>query len=95
MAYRFSERATLDAYAIYEHSVNQFGQHGADRYFEIMLAAARFISDNPLASPERSESIHKVRVRYFGAHLLVYQVVDGDVIIQRIFHQSQDWAALF
>ncbi|WP_162247390.1 type II toxin-antitoxin system RelE/ParE family toxin [Devosia sp. Root635] len=30
----------------------------------------------------------------FGAHLLVYQLDDNDVVIQRVFHQSQDWVDL-
>lgn len=94
MAYSFSEQATLDGYVLFEASLNQYGLRAADRYFEIMLEAAQFASDHPLLSPERTQTSIRVRVRYFGAHLLVYQMVDGDVVIRRIFHQSQDWAEL-
>lgn len=60
----------------------------------IMLDADQFASDNPLASPERVDTAIAVRVRYFGAHLLAYQL-DGDgVVIQRVLHQSQDWVDL-
>ena len=91
MAYRFSEQAALDAEALYQASLDRFGQRAAERYFAIMLGAAQFAADHPLASPERSDSSIPLRVRYFGAHLLVYQTVEGGIVIQRIFHQSQDW----
>ena len=32
-----------------------------------------------------------VRVRYFGSHLLVYEIDDPDIVILRILHQAQDW----
>ena len=92
MAYRFSERALLDADELYRSSLVQFGQRAAERYFAIMLDAAQFAADHPYASPERAGSSIPLRVRYFGAHLIVYQTVNDDIVIQRIFHQSQDWA---
>jgi len=91
MAYRFSKRAIADTEALYEASLVQFGQRLADRYFKIMLDAAQFASDYPFAAPERAGTSLPLRVRYFGAHLLVYQVVDDGIVIQRVFHQSQDW----
>lgn len=94
MGYRFSEKASQDAYAIYEASLEQFGERAADKYFEIMLEATKFAGEYPLASPERAETTPPLRVRYFGAHLIVYEVLDRDVVIQRIFHQSQDWLDL-
>ena len=94
MVYRFSERAIIDTEALYEASLTQFGLRSADRYFAIMLDAAQFASDHPFAAPERADCSIPVRVRYFGAHLLVYQLDDNDVIIQRVFHQSQDWFEL-
>ena len=94
MGYRFSERAIRDTDALYQASLTQFGQRAADRYFAIMLDAAQFASDNPLASPERADTSIAVRVRYFGAHLLAYQLDGDDVVIQRVFRQSQDWVDL-
>ncbi|MFN4209021.1 MAG: type II toxin-antitoxin system RelE/ParE family toxin [Devosia sp.] len=94
MGYRFSERAILDTEALYEASLIQFGQRAADRYFDIMLNAAQFAADHPLASPERTEISIPLRVRYFGAHLLVYQLIEDEVVIMRVFHQSQDWLEL-
>lgn len=91
MAYRFSERAVLDAEALYQASLTQFGQRAADRYFAMMLDAAQFAADHPLAAPERLDSVIPFRVRLFGAHLLVYRLVEEDVVIYRVFHQTQDW----
>lgn len=91
MGYRFSEQALNDADALYQSSLDQFGPRAAERYFAIMLNAAQFAADHPLASPERTGSSIPLRVRYFGAHLLVYQTVEGGIVIQRIFHQNQDW----
>lgn len=92
MGYRFSEQALLDADNLYSSSLVDFGHRAAERYFAIMLNAARFAADHPYASPERSGSSIPLRVRYFGAHLIVYQIVGSEIVIQRIFHQGQDWA---
>jgi plasmid stabilization system protein ParE len=92
MGYRFSEQALLDADTLYANSLAQFGHRAAERYFAIMLSAAQFAADHPFASPERAGSLIPLRVRYFGAHLIVYQTVEGGIVVQRIFHQSQDWA---
>lgn len=94
MGYRFSNQAVIDGNAIYRASLNMFGQRAADRYFTQMLNSAQFAADNPLFAPERTETSIAVRVRYFGSHLLVYQILDDDIVIRRIFHQSQDWADL-
>ena len=94
VAYSFSSRAILDTEALYAASLAQFGQRAADRYFAIMLDAAQFASDHPLAAPERVDCLIPVRVRYFGAHLLVYRLAGDDVVIVRVFHQSQDWIDL-
>lgn len=59
-----------------------------------MPNAAQFAADHPLASPERTEISIPLREPYFGAHLLVYQLIDDEVVIQRVFHQSQDWLEL-
>lgn len=94
MAYFISERAAEDIYWLYEQGKRQFGARTADAYQALLGEAVQFAADHPLASPRRETATGPVRVRYFGSHLIAYDVVDGDIVVQRVFHQSQDWADL-
>jgi plasmid stabilization system protein ParE len=97
MAFRFSEQAILDGAKLYAASVQQFGRRSAEKYTSMMMDAAQLAADFPLSAPERhGTAIKSYRLRWFGAHLLVYDYDEqsGDVIIQRVLHQRQDWQDL-
>ena len=93
MAYFISERAAEDIYWLYEQGKRQFGERAADAYQVLLGDAIQFAARHPLASPVRETATGPVRVRYFGSHLIAYDVVDDDIVVQRVFHQSQDWDA--
>jgi len=59
----------------------------------LLGSAVRFAADHPLASPVRENAISPARVRYFGSHLIIYDCVGDDIVVQRVFHQHQDWDA--
>ena len=91
MAYFISEQAAADIYWIYEQSKRQFGERAADAYQVLLGEAVIFAASHPQASPVRETAMGPVRVRYFGSHLLAYDIVNEDIIVQRVFHQGQDW----
>jgi len=91
MAYFISEQAAADIYWIYEQSKRQFGERAAGAYQVLLGEAVIFAAAHPQASPVRETPMGPVHVRYFGSHLLAYDIVDEDIIVQRVFHQGQDW----
>jgi toxin ParE1/3/4 len=91
MAYAISARAVEDIYWIYESGKRQFGPHSADLYQALLRDAVEFAADHPAASPIRDFPSGAVRVRYFGSHLIVYEIDDPDILVLRVFHQLQDW----
>jgi len=93
MAYLISARAADDIYWIYQQSKQQFGERAADAYQVLLGEAVRFAAAYPLACPVREDTSNPARVRYFGSHLIVYDCVGDDIVVQRVFHQHQDWDA--
>jgi toxin ParE1/3/4 len=91
MAYAMSARAVEDIYWIYESGKRQFGERSANLYQALLRDAVEFAATHPTASPIRDSPSGAVRVRYFGSHLIVYEVDDPDIVVLRVFHQRQDW----
>jgi toxin ParE1/3/4 len=91
MAYAISARAAEDIYWMYESGNRQFGQHSADLYQALLKDAVEFVAAYPAAAPIRDFPSGAVRVRYFGSHLIVYEIDDPDILVLRVFHQRQDW----
>ena len=91
MAYSISERAAADIYWLYEQGKRQFGERTAASYQVLLGEAVEFAAAYPLASLVRETADGPVRVRYFGSHLIAYDVVGEDIVVVRVFHQSQDW----
>ena len=89
MGYVISERAADDIYWMYETGKRQFGERSAALYSALLRDAVEFAAAFPSASPLRDFASGPVRVRYFGSHL----IHDPDIVVLRVFHQSQDWEA--
>lgn len=91
MAYAISARAAEDIYWLYESGKRQFGERSANLYQALLRDAVEFAAEHPAASPVRDFPSGAVRVRYFGSHLIVYEIDDPDILVLRVFHQLQDW----
>lgn len=91
MAYFISDRAAEDIYWIFEQGKRQFGERSAVAYQVLLGEAIIAAAAHPLAGPLRETATGPARVRYFGSHLVVYDISGEDIIVQRIFHQHQDW----
>jgi toxin ParE1/3/4 len=91
MAYVISAAAAGDIYWLYESGKRQFGERSATIYQSLLRDAIEFAAAHPNASPLRDFTSGPVRVRYFGSHLIVYEIDDPDILVLRVFHQSQDW----
>ncbi len=92
MSYRLTRRAELDLIGIYRFGAETFGLAQADSYHDRLEAMFRLLSEQPLLARERTEIDPPVRVHPCGSHVIVYVTTDdGDVLIVRVRHGSEDW----
>ncbi|KTT75001.1 hypothetical protein NS334_03890 [Sphingomonas endophytica] len=94
MGYRLSDEADEDYFSIYLHGVETFGEEQAERYADLLDRAFAFLGDHPRAGRERLELREAIRGYPTGSHLIFYAIdEDDDVLILRIRHGREDWAA--
>lgn len=94
MSFRLTAAAEEDIVGIAEQGVRLFGPNQARRYHDDMFAFFDLLSANPRLARERFELSPLVRIHPFKAHLVVYIVEDdGNVIVVRVRHGHEDWAA--
>jgi len=91
MKVRLTPAARADLRAIYREGVRLFGQVQAARYIAVLEQALRFIGDFPLAVRLRPEFNPPLRVHPVSAHIIVFDVAQGEVIVVRIRHGREDW----
>jgi toxin ParE1/3/4 len=89
--FRTTPDADADLIAIYEYGALEFGPAQAEWYLERLHDIFVFLAANPYAARERREVEPPVRVWSFQAHLIIYQLVDEDVLILRVLGMRQDW----
>ncbi|MFN3312235.1 MAG: type II toxin-antitoxin system RelE/ParE family toxin [Hyphomonas sp.] len=89
----FSLAAEADIAAINREGIRLFGLRQAEKYSHDMAKAFRLIADYPLASPVRDGFERPIRIRPFGAHVVLYELRDDVALILRIRHGHEDWTA--
>lgn len=90
MRLRFSQQARRDLKAIYRKSAEQFGLVQADHYQDGLLASLSFCAESPQAVPERDDLSIPVRTHRYQSHLIVFRIVQDEVLIVRVLHGRQD-----
>lgn len=94
MGFRLSDDADEDYFAIFRYGVEQFGQEQAERYADLLDRAFILLAAHPRAGRERPELRDAVRAYPTGSHMILYVVEDDDdVMVLRIRHGREDWAA--
>jgi len=88
---KYSKAATRDLIAIYLEGEATFGSRQAEAYATGLGATVRMISDYPLASRLRTELDLPVRVRAYKAHVIIYVIEEGGVLVLRFRHGHEDW----
>ena len=87
MQIRFTERATLNAEAIYETSVAKFGEQVAEEYLDkIDLSLATILEYPRLLGVH--EHIKSLRVYGTAQHILICYVIDDIIYVTAIWYGS-------
>jgi len=91
MPVEISKRADADLERLLRHSVAEFGQDHAERYYQSILDAFDWLAEYPLAARERPEYSRDIRLHTEGAHSILYRVTGANrVLIVRVLHGRRD-----
>lgn len=90
MSYRLSNDAEQDITDIYLYSYQEFGEAKAESYYQALLEHFENLARNPAMG--RDFSFIKAHTRRSNciSHAIYYQIVEKDVLILRVLHQSRD-----
>ncbi len=83
-------KAVADLEAIWDYTVETWGEEQAERYLHLINQSFRKIADNPgLGRP--SDAIRKGYRKYeVGRHLIFYRANDAVIDVVRILHERMD-----
>ena len=94
MPFRLSLAAEEDVVGIAEAGIRLFGRAQARKYHDELFAVFDLIAANPRMARERHELTPPIRVHAFKAHLVLYVIEEeGGVLVVRVRHGHEDWAA--
>jgi toxin ParE1/3/4 len=93
VTYRLSESADQDLLRHYAESAQRFGLAHADRYFDGLEATFEFLAQYPHAARERTDLSPPLRAHPYKAHVILFQIEDGGIVVVRLRHGHEDWQA--
>lgn len=94
MPFRLTAAAAEDVARIFDTGLDLFGRSQAFAYQDGLERSFAFLADFPRAARLRAETDPPVRVYRFKAHLIVYELDEGDtVVVLRVRHGAEDWAS--
>ena len=92
MTYVLSESAEQDIVKLYRSGVELFGPAQAESYLIAVLDQLDLIFREPLLFAEKHELEPVPRVCFYESHVILYRVLeDGEVRIERVRHQRENW----
>ena len=91
MDYVLSPRAQADIDQIWEYSADRWDIDQANRYIAQIRRAIEVIASDP----RRGRSCDEIREGYrrfsAGSHVLFFRIVEGQIDVVRVLHQSMDF----
>jgi toxin ParE1/3/4 len=88
----YSPEADADIVDLNIYGMLTYGIAHTDAYVARLRRAIALHAENPLAAAERDEIRPPIRMFRCGAHHVFYDVIDGQILVQRVLHHSVDWA---
>ncbi len=91
MAYVLSPRAKADIDAVWDYTAEHWGDDQAERYIRALMKAIDIVARDP-GKARVSDDIRPGYRRYrAGSHVIFFRLVEGQIDIVRILHQSMDF----
>ena len=87
----YSAAAVGDLAVIGANGQARFGKTATDVYLARLYRSISVIAENPQIAHLRTEVRRPVRIHSCGAHVIVYEIADGQIQIVRILSSRQNW----
>ena len=91
--YRLSEAADADLTAIFWQGLERFGVAHTERYVDELEHTFAYLARFPEAARLRTELTPPVRAYSLEAHVILYEIVESEIIILRIRSGRENWMA--
>ena len=88
--YKLRPHAEADLEKIWSYTIAEWDVVQADSYIDEIDDVFALLAKQPLISRERLEFTPPVRIHPHGHHLIVYLIVETDIEIIRVLHESMD-----
>ena len=85
-----ARRAILDIEEINVYSTERWGKHVAERYLDDLDSALRRLAEYPLLLQERPDNSLRLRFYPVGHHVLICDIMAGQIYVLAIRHASMD-----
>lgn len=85
-----TEPAEGDLYSIAAYTRNQWGEEQARKYNNQIFLTLSEILDDPINSRKRYGVPDVIKGRKSGQHVIFYRIVEREIFIMRVLHQSMD-----
>lgn len=92
--YRLTPRARADLLGIWFHTADAFSVEQAEHYQTGLVSVFDLIARNPDMGREWREVDPPIRLHSHRSHIVAYRIQTDHVLIIRVLHGREDWAAL-
>ena len=88
--YRITQRAIIDLEEIWNYTYQKRSEEQADRYYQLLIQEFDYIAKYPTSGKSVDYIRRGYRISIVKSHLIFYRLIDSEVEIVRILHQSMD-----
>ena len=86
-----SPKALADLDAIWEYSVQNWGQVRAETYIRGISAALHLVAANPHVARDAGSIRSGLLKYYVGSHVIFFRLNDTQIVVSRILHARMDF----
>lgn len=95
IAYRISQKAISDLEEIWLYSCTTWSKEQADRYYELLIHEFEYVAKYPTSGRSVAHIREGYRISIIKSHLIFYRILNSEIEIVRILHQSMDMETRF
>ncbi|WP_102796937.1 type II toxin-antitoxin system RelE/ParE family toxin [Bowmanella denitrificans] len=89
-SFQITPRAKGDLYDAWLYTLETWGEHQADTYIQALFSRFAWLAEQPSAGRHRTDIAKGYYCFAQGQHLVFYQILQTDIAIIGVPHQSMD-----
>jgi len=89
--FELTKKAVEDLADIWNYTYENWSEHQADKYYQLLIESFKEISGNPGIGKNYSGIVESLRGLKVGRHIIFFRMMEGrNVEITRILHEQMD-----